>query len=74
VEVRIGIVNAPRELAFETSQSPADVEQLVANALESKAAHVTLQDDKGNRFLVPIGALAYVQIGTEESRRVGFVA
>jgi hypothetical protein len=33
-----------------------------------------LSDDKGTVYVVPAAALAYVEIGSEESRRVGFVA
>jgi hypothetical protein len=74
VDVRIGIQNSPRELGFETAQTAAEVEQAVAAALEGQAPTLRLSDDKGNVYLVPAAALAYVEIGSEESRRVGFVA
>ncbi len=74
MDVRIGILNSPRELAFESSQTAAELEGLVAAALTSGAAHVALADDKGKRYLVPTAGIAYVEIGSEESRRVGFVA
>jgi hypothetical protein len=32
VEIRIGIINAPRELSFETNESPADVSATVTQA------------------------------------------
>jgi hypothetical protein len=74
VDVRIGIQNSPRELSFETSQSAAEVEQAVAAALAGQSAVLKLSDDKGTMYVVPAAALAYVEIGSEESRRVGFVA
>lgn len=74
MDVRIGIQNSPRELGFETAQTAAEVEQAVAAALEGQAPTLRLSDDKGNVYLVPAAALAYVEIGSEESRRVGFVA
>jgi hypothetical protein len=74
VDVRIGIQNSPRELAFETSQSAAEVEQAVASALAGQSPVLKLSDDKGAVYVVPASALAYVEIGSEESRRVGFVA
>ncbi len=74
VEIRIGIANIGRELSFETSQSADDVRSAVSEALESKAASVNFTDDKGNAYIVPTTSLAYIEIGTEESRRVGFVA
>lgn len=74
VDIRIGIANSPRELSFETSQTAAEIEKTVASALEAGATFLTLSDDKGKRYIVPVASLAYVEVGSEESRRVGFVA
>jgi len=74
VDVRIGIQNSPREISFETSQSAAEVEQAVAAALAGQSALLKLSDKKGAVYVVPAAALAYVEIGSEESRHVGFVA
>ncbi|MFB2581650.1 DUF3107 domain-containing protein [Herbiconiux sp. P15] len=73
MDIRIGIANSPRELNFESSQSPAEIEKIVADALGSAGTHVTLTDSKGKVYVVPTTALTYVEIGSEESRRVGFV-
>jgi hypothetical protein len=35
---------------------------------------VRLSDDKGTQYVVPTAGIGYVQIGSEESRRIGFVA
>lgn len=74
MEIRIGIANSGRELNFETNESADDVRTSVAQALESKAASVAFTDVRGNSYIVPTASLAYVEIGTEEARRVGFVA
>jgi len=74
VEVRIGIINSPREIAFESSDSAADVEQVVASALGSGQAHVSFTDDKDRRYIVPTASIAYVEIGSDKVRPVGFVA
>jgi Protein of unknown function (DUF3107) len=74
VDVRIGIQNSPREINFETSQSAEEVERLVAAALSGQSPLLKLSDDKGTVYVVPSAALAYVEIGSEESRRIGFVA
>lgn len=74
MDIRIGIINSPRELAFESSQTAAEIEQAVADALSSDAKFVTLSDDKGKRYIVPTASLGYLEVGSEESRRVGFVA
>lgn len=74
MEIRIGIINTGRELNFETSTSADDVRAQVTAALEQNVAHVNFTDVKGNSYIVPTANLAFVELGTEESRRVGFVA
>jgi hypothetical protein len=74
MEIRIGLRNTPREIAFESKQSAAEVETIVAQSLSSDAKTLKLVDDKGRVFIVPTDALAYVEIGAEEARRVGFIA
>ena len=74
VDIRIGIANTARELSFESAQTAAEVEKAVAAALSSDAKFLSLTDDKGKIYLVPTAALAYIEIGGGEARRVGFVA
>ncbi len=74
MEIRIGIVNTPRELTFETEESAQGVRDAVAAAFAGDTAVLSLSDTKGNAYLVPTAALAYVQVGTEQARHVGFVA
>jgi hypothetical protein len=72
VEVKIGVQFAPRELVLESTQSSADVEHAVAEALSGRSGVLSLVDDKGRRVLVPADKLAYVEIAEAEQRRVGF--
>jgi hypothetical protein len=74
VEIRIGITNSGRELSFETAQSAEAVKAAVSTALDEGASHLSFTDVKGNSYFVPTATLAYVEVGTEETRRVGFVA
>ena len=74
MDIRIGIVNSPRELSFESSQTAAQIEKTVADALGSDAKFIKLSDDKGKVYIVPVASFAYLEVGSEESRRVGFVA
>ena len=74
MDIRIGIANSPREIAFESSQTAEQVQKIVADALENGAKFVTLGDDKGKIYVVPSVSLSYVEIGSESSRRIGFVA
>ena len=73
MDIRIGILNSPREVAFESSQSADEVEQIVSTAIEKGAPLVSFTDDKGQRYVVPTNAIGYVEIGTDQARRVGFV-
>lgn len=74
MDIRIGIANSPREISFESSQTSAQVEEVIAAALNSDAKFVKLSDDKGKVYIVPVASLAYLEVGSEESRRIGFVA
>ncbi len=70
MDIRIGIANTPRELSFESSQAPEEIEKIVSAALGS--AFLKLADNKGKIYIVPTPALAYVEIGSDQSRRIGF--
>lgn len=72
MEVKIGITDSPRELAFNSAQTPGEVEELVNSALGGNSAVLSLTDDKGRRFLVNTAKIAYVEIGAADGRRVGF--
>ncbi|MGF2948532.1 DUF3107 domain-containing protein [Microbacterium alcoholitolerans] len=74
MEIRIGIVNTGRELSFDTNSSADEVRTQVTEALEQNASHLSFADAKGSSYIVPTANLAYVELGSEESRRVGFVA
>ncbi len=74
MEVKIGVQHASRELVLEIEQSPAEVEAAVSDALSGKSNLLQLVDEKGRRVLIPADRLAYVEIGEESSRRVGFGA
>jgi predicted lactoylglutathione lyase len=74
MDIKIGIRQSTREISFESAQSASEVESLVAKALEAGAKVLKLVDNKGRLFVVPTDALAYVEIGEEETRRVGFIA
>jgi Protein of unknown function (DUF3107) len=74
VEIRIGIVNSARELTFESAQAASEIEKTVSDALESDAKFVRLLDESGKVYVVPTATLAYIEVGSEKTRRVGFVA
>ena len=73
MEVRIGIQNSPRELGFESSEAPAAVQKTILDAVEKGTSHFSLTDENGRVYIVATATLAYVEIGSERTRRVGFV-
>lgn len=74
MEVKIGIQDTPRELVLESSQTPDEVEQTVADAMAGHNGVLKLVDEKGRRIIVPVVKLAYVEIAEQAHRTVGFVA
>jgi hypothetical protein len=71
MEVKIGVVNASRELTIDNSLEAGDVEDQVRAAL-SDGGVLSLSDAKGRRVVVPVEKLAYVEITTSTVGQVGF--
>lgn len=71
MEITIGVQNVARELVVETDQAADKVSKDIVKALES-GAPLELTDARGRRVIVPASTLAYVEIGGDETRRVGF--
>jgi len=74
VEVRIGIKHSPRELSFETDSTPEEVRELIEQAVANDRELVALSDSKGRQYLVDTDSIAYVEIGAEAGRKVGFIS
>lgn len=72
VEIRIGIVNTGRELVVQSNQDAADIEKAITQALATENGTLRLEDDKGHIYVVASRNLAFVEIGQEKSRKVGF--
>lgn len=70
MEIRIGVQNVTREIVVETDKSSDAIATLVSKAMDGGV--LDLVDLQGRRVVVPSKALAYVQIGEEVKRRVGF--
>ena len=77
MEITIGLKHVSRELSLEFDGEPEAVRTAVTEALEEQAkgngaAVLTLTDEKGRQVVVPVAALAYVEIGAQTPRPVGF--
>ncbi len=72
MEVKIGVQQAARELTVEVNESAEAVSQLVADAIATEGASLTLTDTKGRTIIVPGAKVAYVEIGSGVAGTVGF--
>ena len=72
-EIRIGVSDSTRELTIESTLSAGEVEALVADALTGKTPLLKLSDEKGKVYLVASANIAFVELGSDQNRRIGFV-
>ncbi len=73
MDVRIGVLHCPKELALEVDAGRDDVEASVTEVLAGDGAVLWLTDVSGRRVGVPAERLAYVEIEADEgAKRVGF--
>ena len=77
MDVRIGIIQPPKELDIELAEG-TDRDQVIADvekALADAEAVLWLTDKRGRRVGVPSARIAYVEVGAQaDERRVGFGA
>ncbi len=74
VEVKIGVQYVNRELVLDVDQTGEDVAAAVEKALSDEDGQLLLTDRNGRRVVVPARTLAYLDIGEETLRKVGFGA
>ena len=73
MDVRIGISDISRELQVRTTSSADEIAAALDEALTNNSTF-ELADDKGRRVIVPVTKLAYLDLGPDEGRPVGFGA
>jgi hypothetical protein len=75
VDVRIGVVQSPKEIELELPEG-TDADRITAQIEEAVGAEtgvLWLTDRKGRRVGVPAARIAYVELNTTtDDRRVGF--
>jgi hypothetical protein len=71
VEIKIGIQNVAREVTVDTEESAAEIEKRLATALGDGGV-LAIADSKGRKVIVPAAAIAYLDLGQEKARAVGF--
>ncbi len=73
MEIKVGIQHVNREVVVETTQSAADIERSFSEAVENEGVF-TVVDQHGRKVLIPADKVAYLDLGEENARRVGFGA
>jgi len=76
VDVRIGVVNAPREINLELADDTdaAALRAQVEEALSSESGVLWLTDKTDRSVAIPASKIAYVEIGSENRGRIGFAS
>ena len=71
MNIIVGFASNSRELTLDVDMSE---EQLFAQVNDALAHNtpLVLADSKGQRTLIPAHALAFIQVSSEQPRRVGF--
>jgi hypothetical protein len=72
VDIKVGIQHVTREVVVDSADSAKDVEKAFTEALASDDGFLRLNDAHGRKVLIPAGKIAYIDIGEENARRVGF--
>lgn len=73
MDIKVGIQHIGREVTVESEASADDVRAELEKALADDGL-LTLRDARGRTVLVPAAKIAYLEIGEETTRRVGFGA
>ena len=71
MEIKVGIQYVNREVVVETDESAAQVEKSFSDAVVNGSV-LTLTDNRGRRVMIPGDKIAYLELGEENARRVGF--
>jgi Protein of unknown function (DUF3107) len=73
MEIKVGIVHGAREIVLDSEETATDVETAFAKAVADDGV-LTLVDEHGRKVLVQASRIAYLELGQEQARRVGFGA
>lgn len=71
MEIKVGIQYVNREVVVDTDESAASVEKSFSDAVENSSV-LTLTDNRGRRVMIPGAKIAYLELGEENARKVGF--
>ncbi len=71
MEIKVGIQNVNREVVLEVNEPAAEIEKSLLEAVKSNGM-LSLTDEHGRKVFIPAATIGYVDLGEENTRRVGF--
>lgn len=74
MEIRIGVTYTAKEIIVEMPDGAegSAVKDTIDNALSGAETVLWLEDKKGRQVGVPSDKIAYVEVGNEDNRPIGF--
>lgn len=77
MQLKIGFINSPRELAIELDKNEVKqselVEQLQNFLTDGTETTTVVEDARGTKNILVREQIAYIQVGAEKPRSVGFI-
>ena len=71
MDIKVGIQHISREVVVDSAETAKDVEKAFTKALADDS-FLRLVDGHGRQVLIPADKIAYIDLGEENARRVGF--
>ena len=71
MDIKVGIQHVSREVVVDSSETAKDIETAFSSALADNTV-LRLTDAHGRQVLIPADKIAYIDLGEENARRVGF--
>lgn len=71
MEIKIGVKHLAREVVVDLDQSPEQVTDTFRQALLDRSV-LTYTDSHGRQYVFPAESVAYIEIGQQNARPVGF--
>ena len=71
MEIKVGVRNVAREIVVQTNVAAEQIEKDLAQALADNGI-LRLVGESGGVVLIPAAQIAYVDLGQEHARQVGF--
>lgn len=75
MDIKIGFTHSTRELVIKAADAgeASTLEEKIIKALDSGDKTLTFSDEKGRTYVVRAETVAYIELGAEERRSVGFM-